>query len=152
MDIFYNISLSNIIAIIVALVIIIIGLIVYNRKIQYLPFYMKTMLFFIVIILLAYLFNVVSIYGMLVCKIAIACLIINIIYYFYICITKTTKLGFLATICFIAMFTSMIFHILALTYFRNLSVAVLLISIGVKVSTLIFKKHHYDSDDNINDK
>ena len=87
MDIFYNISLSNIIAIIVALVIIIIGLIVYNRKIQYLPFYMKTMLFFIVIILLAYLFNVVSIYGMLVCKIAIACLIINIIYYFYVVIT-----------------------------------------------------------------
>ena len=146
MDIFYNISLSNIIAIIVALVIIIIGLIVYNRKIQYLPFYMKTMLFFIVIILLAYLFNVVSIYGMLVCK------IINIIYYFYICITKTTKLGFLATICFVAMFAAMVFHILALTYFRNLSVAVLLISIGVKVSTLIFKKHHYDSDDNINDK
>ncbi len=58
MDIFYNISWSNIIAIIIALVIMIIGLIVYNRKIQYLPFYIKTMLFFIVIILLAYLFNV----------------------------------------------------------------------------------------------
>lgn len=46
MDIFYNISLSNIIAIIVALVIIIIGLIVYNRNTVFTILYENNALFY----------------------------------------------------------------------------------------------------------
>lgn len=148
MDIFNTVSWTNIIVASIILVSIIVCLIIYNNKIQILPFYIKTMLFFIALILLAYIFSIVSFYGIIICKICIACLITNVLFYFYISITKTTKIDFFAMICFIAIFTSMILQIFDLFYYRNISIGVLLLNIGIKVSTLIFRNHNY----NINDK